>query len=109
MNDVMMTAHAVERFQERFAGNLSWSGAQERLRRLLRRAHFVSVRPGHARLYALQDMRFLIQDGMLITVYRRRWTVALPSEDLWCTAEVLEGAGPHLRQLVSSSPVRLKA
>ncbi|UQN08800.1 hypothetical protein [Deinococcus sp. QL22] len=104
MNDVMMTAHAVERFQERFAGNLSWNGAQERLRRLLRRARFVSVRPGHARLYALQDMRFLIQDGLLITVYRLRWPPPPPSEDLWCSEPL-----PHLRHCVSPSAARLRA
>lgn len=86
MNEVMITGHAVERFQERFAGNLSWGGAQERLRRLLCRARFSGVRPGHARLYTLGDMRFLVQDGALITVYRQQYTPAPPTEDLWCAA-----------------------
>lgn len=86
MHDVMISAHAVERFQERFAGNLGWEGTQERLRRLLPRARFVAVRPGQARLYALGPMRFLVQDGVLITVYRLRYTPAPPVEDLWCAA-----------------------
>lgn len=67
MNDVMLSAHAVARYQERFAGNLGWSAAQTRLRWLLRRARFVGVRPGHARVYALGDMRFVVQDRMLVT------------------------------------------
>ncbi|ACO47759.1 hypothetical protein DEDE109153_13700 [Deinococcus deserti] len=86
MNDVMLSVHAVERFQERFAGNLSWSAARDRLRR----ARFMGVRPGRARMYSLGDMRFIVQDGMLITVYRQTYTTVPVSEDLWCLS-ALEG------------------
>lgn len=86
MNEVMITGRPVELFQERCAGNLSWGGAHERLRRLLLRARFSGVRPGHARLYTLGDMRFLVQGGAPITVYRQQYTPTLPTEDLWCAA-----------------------
>ncbi|MFC4427124.1 hypothetical protein [Deinococcus navajonensis] len=84
MNDVMLSGHAVARFQERFAGNLSWAAARERLRRLLRRARFMGVRPGRARMYALGEMRFIVQDGMLVTVYRPTYAPVPIREDLWC-------------------------
>jgi hypothetical protein len=84
MNDVMSSGHAVTRFQERFAGNLSWSADRERLHRLLRRAHFMGVRPGTARMYALGEMRFIVQDGMLVTLYRPTYVTAPAGEDLWC-------------------------
>lgn len=90
MNDVMLSVHAVERFQERFAGNLSWPPARDRLRRLLRRARFMGVRPGRARMYSLGDIRFIVQDGMLITVYRQTYTTGPVSEDLW-RLSALEG------------------
>lgn len=83
MNDVMLSAHAVARYQERFAGNLGWSAAQTRLRRLLRRARFVGVRPGHARVYALGDMRFVVQDRMLVTVYRPLPAAVQNGEGWW--------------------------
>jgi len=86
MTDLTITTHATERYLERFAGNLSWPQARQRLRRLLKRARFIRVEPGGARLYGLGEMRFLVCRGVLVTVYRPTYQVALPTEDLWCTA-----------------------
>lgn len=71
MRDLALSSHAVERFIERFAGNLSWSAATERLRRLLLRARFAGMCAGMARRYTLRDMVFVVQQGILVTVYRR--------------------------------------
>ena len=84
MNDVTLSLHAIERFQERFAGNLSWNAAAARLSRLLGRARFLRICPGKARLYALGEMRFVVQDGALLTVFRPQLTVVPVREDLWC-------------------------
>jgi len=84
MRDLLITAHAITRFLERFAGNLSWSAAQVRLRKLLRRARFLRVQPGGARLYTLGEMRFLVCDGLLLTVYRPTYRQAAAVEDLHC-------------------------
>lgn len=86
MNDVQLTSHAISRFQERFAGNLGWAAAAQRLIRLLRRARFLRVCAGKARLYALGEMRFVVQDGALVTVYRPTYAVVAPAEDLWCVS-----------------------
>ncbi|AIZ45140.1 hypothetical protein QR90_08550 [Deinococcus radiopugnans] len=84
MNDVQLTGHAIARFQERFAGNLGWAAAAQRLARLLRRARFLKVCEGKARLYALGEMRFVVQDGALVTVYRPTYPPVPPTADLWC-------------------------
>ncbi|WP_027460750.1 hypothetical protein [Deinococcus murrayi] len=86
MRELVISAHATARYRERFAGNLSWSAAQCRLRRLLGRARFCGIKPGQARLYALGDMRFLVEDGVLVTVYRLHFRDMPPAEDLWCLA-----------------------
>lgn len=86
MQDVQLTGHAIQRFQERFAGNLGWAAAAQRLARLLRRARFRRVCAGRARLYALGEMRFVVQDGSLVTVYRPTYPAAPPADDLWCVA-----------------------
>ena len=86
MHDVHLTSHAISRFQERFAGNLGWAAAAGRLLRLLRRARFLRVCAGKARLYALGEMRFLVQGGALVTVFRPTYTQAAPVDDLWCRA-----------------------
>lgn len=86
MNDVQLTSHAITRFQERFAGNLGWAAAAQRLARLLRRARFLRVCAGKARLYALGEMRFVVQDGALVTVFRPTYMPAAPVDDLWCVS-----------------------
>lgn len=86
MNDVQLTSHAITRFQECFAGNLGWAAAAQRLMRLLRRARFLRVCAGKARLYALGEMRFVVQDGALVTVYRPTYPPATPIDDLWCVS-----------------------
>ncbi|MFW8627762.1 hypothetical protein [Deinococcus sp. ME38] len=86
MNDVQLTSHAITRFQERFAGNLGWAAAAQRLARLLRRARFLRVCARKARLYALGEMRFVVQDGALVTVFRPTYTPAAPVDDLWCVS-----------------------
>lgn len=86
MNDVQLTSHAIARFQERFAGNLGWAAAAQRLARLLRRSRFMAVRPGRARMYALGEMRFIVQDGVLVTVYRPTYAVVPAGDDLMCVA-----------------------
>ena len=85
MNNVMLSAHAVERFQER-AGNLSSERARDRLKRLVNRSRFVGMCAGQARTYSLGNMRFVIQDGVLVTVYRQTYRVVEAGEDLWCLA-----------------------
>ncbi|NTY02437.1 hypothetical protein [Deinococcus sp. JMULE3] len=86
MTDIHLTGHAISRFQERFAGNLAWPAAARRLARLLRRARFLRVCAGKARLYALGEMRFLVHSGVLVTVFRPTYTPAEPVDDLWCVA-----------------------
>ncbi|UBV44094.1 hypothetical protein LAJ19_14885 (plasmid) [Deinococcus taeanensis] len=86
MTHVTLTGHAISRFQERFAGNLSWAAAARRLGRLLRRAKFMRMCAGKARLYTLGVMRFVVQDRVLVTVYRLQYDLAGPPEDLWCLA-----------------------
>ena len=86
MTEMTITTHATERFLERFAGNLSWPVAQKRLRKLLGRARFLRVQPGEGRLYGLGEMRFLVCQGALVTVYRPSYHAAGPVEDLWCEA-----------------------
>ena len=84
MTHVTLTLHATQRFQERFAGNLSRSAAAARLKRLLRRARFLRVCPGNARIYGLGEMRFVVQEGALLTVFRPQPSSAPITEDLWC-------------------------
>lgn len=84
MHDVQLTGHAIERFQERFAGNLGWAAAARRLARLLRRARFLRIGAGRARLYALGEMRFVVEGGVLVTVYRPTYRMVAPTDDLWC-------------------------
>lgn len=86
MTEMTITTHATERFLERFARGLSWTLAQKRLRKLLGRAHFIRVQPGEGRLYGLGEMRFLVCQGALVTVYRPSYHAAGPVEDLWCEA-----------------------
>lgn len=86
MPDIQLTGHAIERFQERFAGNLDWTAAAQRLDRLLRRSRFLRIGAGQARLYALGEMRFVVQRGVLLTVYRPTYPLAAPIDDLWCAA-----------------------
>lgn len=86
MNQVVITAHAIERFQERFAGNLSWERARDRLERPVRRSRFAGMCAGRARTYVLGEMRFVIQDGVLVTVCRKTYRVVEPGEDLWYLA-----------------------
>ncbi|PTA68576.1 hypothetical protein [Deinococcus arcticus] len=82
MTHVSLTGHAIAGFQERFAGNLSWSAAAWRLARLMRRARFPRMCAGKARLYTLGDIRFVVQDGRLVTVYRGQNVSAPPTDDL---------------------------
>jgi hypothetical protein len=86
MHEIVISVHAAERYRERFAGNLSWTAARQRLHRLLRRARFHGVRPGQARLYTLGEIRFVVEQGVLVTVYRQTYQDVPPSEDLWCLA-----------------------
>lgn len=83
LRDVIPTAHAVERFQERFAGNLDWERATERLLRLLYRSRFIGVCPGKAKKYALGGMRFIVEAEVVVTVYRQRRKCPPSQEDLW--------------------------
>lgn len=64
------SAHATDRYIERFAGNLSYPKAQQRLRRIARRARFRRPLPGGARLYATGSINLVVQDGTIITAYR---------------------------------------
>lgn len=84
MRDITITAHAIQRYLERFAGNLSPKAAADRLRKLLSRARFLHMCAGKARLYALGDMRFVVDQGALVTVYRPTYQDAGQAEDFWC-------------------------
>lgn len=86
MQDITITAHAVSRYLERFAGNLSSEAASQRLHKLLSRARFLRVCPGKAKIYALGDMRFVVDGQALITVYRLTYKAAEPVEDWYCLA-----------------------
>lgn len=86
MQDITVSVHAAQRYQERFAGNLGWRETRQRLRRLLRRARFLQAQPGGARIYRLGTMRFVVENAVLITVYRPHYREMPPREDLWCLA-----------------------
>lgn len=84
MREITITSHAVRRYLERFAGNLSYQAANARLQKLLSRARFLHICAGKARLYALGDMRFVVDQGALLTVYRPTYHDAGIAEDFWC-------------------------
>lgn len=86
MHDVTITPHATFRYMERFAGNLSPEAARQRLQKLLSRARFLHVCAGKARLYVLGEMRFVVDQQVLVTVYRRTYKLAEPEEDWYCLA-----------------------
>lgn len=86
MQDITITAHAVSRYLERFAGNLSSQAASQRLHKLLSRARFLRVCPGKARIYALGEMRFVVDGQALVTVYRLTYKPVEPAEDWLCMA-----------------------
>ena len=86
MRDITITLHAAERYLERFAGNLTLQAASARLRKLLSRARFLHMCAGKARLYALGDIRFVVDQGALVTVYRPTYQDAGQAEDFWCLA-----------------------
>ncbi|MBB5235585.1 hypothetical protein [Deinococcus budaensis] len=86
MHEVVISAHAAQRYRERFAGNLSWTAVHRRLVRLLARARFLEAQPGGSRIYRLRDMRFVVEGGVLVTVYRLHYRAVPPGEDLWCLA-----------------------
>lgn len=67
----LATAHAIQRFTERFAGNLSESTAQRRIEKIAQHARYIKDVPGHAKLYATQGVAFIVKDGHIITVYPR--------------------------------------
>lgn len=60
--------HAVQRFRERFAGNLSESAAQCRLEKIALRAHYVKNVPGHAKLYVTKYVALIVRDRLILTV-----------------------------------------
>lgn len=86
MHEMVISAHAAQRYRERFAGNLSWTAAHQRLLRLVARARFLEAQPGGSRIYRLGEMRFVVENGVLVTVYRLHYRDVLPTEDLWCLA-----------------------
>ncbi len=88
-----LTAHAISQFQGCSADNLRWSAAAQHLARLLRRARFLRMCAGQARLYTLGNRRFGVRDGRLVTVCRLPYVSAPPTDDLWCQAlTALDGA-----------------
>lgn len=64
------SAHATDRYIERFAGNLSSGAARRQLQRIARRARFRRPLPGGARLYATGSVNLVVQDRVIVTVYR---------------------------------------
>ncbi|MFC3833327.1 MULTISPECIES: hypothetical protein [Deinococcus] len=62
--------HAIRRYIERFAGNVSHSRARQCLTRIARSARFRRTLPGGARLYATGPINLVVQDGTILTVYR---------------------------------------
>ncbi|GGL92972.1 hypothetical protein GCM10010840_33820 [Deinococcus aerolatus] len=65
--------HAVRRYIERFEGNITDTVAATRLRRIVRKARFRRVLPGRARLYSSGPLNFVVQSGVIVTVYRLTW------------------------------------
>lgn len=70
------SAHAVDRYIERFAGNLSFTAASAQLSRIGRQARFRRPLPGGARLYATGPLNLVVQQGVITTVYRLTYTDA---------------------------------
>lgn len=70
------SAHAIDRYIERFAGNLSFPAASARLSRIARRARFRRTLPGGARLYTTGSLNLVVQQGIITTVYRLTYTDA---------------------------------
>lgn len=65
--------HAVRRYIERFEGNITHTVAANRLRRIVRSARFRRILPGRARLYSRGPLNFVVQGGVIVTVYRLTW------------------------------------
>lgn len=65
------THHAVQRFTERFAGNLSEPAARARIERIAQNARYVQEMGGHAKLYVAQHIAFVIEGRTIMTVYPR--------------------------------------
>ncbi|PYE52034.1 hypothetical protein [Deinococcus yavapaiensis] len=83
MMTFQVTHHAITRYVERFAGNLSFHAARTRLERLARRARFRHTLPGGARLYTLGEVRFVVAEGVVLTVYRLQYAPLEGTLDLW--------------------------
>lgn len=81
MKRLFLTEHAIHRYIQRFAGNLSFELARARLERLVRRARFRRTAPGGAKLYTLGNLNFIVEDGCVVTVYRLQYRDA-PALDL---------------------------
>ena len=69
--------HAIDRYIERFAGNVSHTRARQCLAHIARNARFRRTLPGGARLYTTGPINLVVQDGMILTVYRLTYEDAL--------------------------------
>ncbi|WP_053961248.1 hypothetical protein [Sulfobacillus thermosulfidooxidans] len=65
------TPHAIQRFTERFAGNLSMTRVQKRLEKIAAQAHYVRDVPGHAKLYVTKHIALIVKNRNILTVYPR--------------------------------------
>lgn len=74
--NIKVTTHAVSRYIQRFAGNVTPERATSRLQKILQSAKFVRTAPGNAKVYMTHGIYFIVQKHTIITVYRREETPA---------------------------------
>lgn len=65
------THHAAVRYIERFEGNITIAMAIQRLRKIVRQAHFKRVARANARVYVTHGMIFVVKNNKILTVYRQ--------------------------------------
>lgn len=63
------TVHSVERFIERFAGNISPQEAARRIQSIARTAHWKRPAPGGADIYGTHGYELVVADGRILTIY----------------------------------------
>ena len=70
------SAHAAQRYQERFVGNVTQEVARQRLEKIAKSCRFKGPLAGGAKLYGTGDVRIVVRNGTILTTYPARPRVA---------------------------------
>lgn len=63
------TSHAVLRFIERFAGNISPQEAARRIQKIAASARWKRIAPGGAAVYSTHGYELVVKDKRILTIY----------------------------------------